>query len=173
MTTTSLLIGWDHNCRLICWKIYECAKTLNICLLTVFLYQYYTFLFLQNKIYFCYRGSHIIYLSSFTSPFFIEILIMKFRVWFELFQVQEQIFLPSLSSFRIVRMLKITTFKITGLNRLQFHIGFHQYKLYWVIWGQNISQMSFPSLADLTPQHIHSTNQHILNKKCNSLKLFC
>jgi len=59
--TFGLLIGCDHNCRLICWKIYECAKTLNICLLTVFLYQYYTFLFLQNKIYFCYIGSHIIY----------------------------------------------------------------------------------------------------------------
>ena len=99
---------------------------MNICLLTVFLYQYYTFLFLQNKIYFCYRGSHIIYLSSFTSPFFIEILIMKFRVWFELFQVQEQIFLPSLSSFRIVRMLKITTFKITGLNRVKFEAIFCQ-----------------------------------------------
>ena len=29
--------------------------------------------------------------------------------------------------------------------------------------------MSLPLLADLTPQHIHSTIQHILNKKCNSL----
>ena len=113
------------------------------------------------------------YLFSFTSSISLKFnSFMRFRVLFELFQVQEQIFLPLLSSFRLVRMLKITTFKITGLNRLQFHIGFHQYKLYWVIWGQNISQMSFPSLADLTPQHIHSTNQHILNKKCNSLKLF-
>ena len=71
-------------------------------------------------------GGHTLFISSPISLKF-KFSFMRFRVLFELFQVQEQIFLPSLSSFRLVRMLKITTFKITGLNRLQFDTGFHQH----------------------------------------------
>ena len=67
---------------------------------------------------------------------------MIFRVLFELFQVQEQIFPPLLSSFSRTDV-KITSFKITGTISTQFDASSRANLNFQGISGPKVGQRAF------------------------------